>query len=69
MSSLPRAARRAAGRWRTRWHGPTVRRSSLGRHDRLLSVSLDVFPVDRFGFASRWRLEDPATPQPDDPAD
>lgn len=40
--------------------GLFVRRYYLGRNDRLLSVSLNVYPVDRFEFATRWRLEDQA---------
>ena len=40
--------------------GLFVRRYYLGRGDRLLSVSLNVYPVDRFEFATRWRLAEPA---------
>ncbi len=37
--------------------GLWVRRYYLGSADRLLSVSLNVYPLDRFEFATRWRLE------------
>ena len=37
--------------------GLFVRRYYLGGDDRLLSVSLNFYPVDRFEFATRWRLE------------
>lgn len=36
--------------------GLLVRRYYLGRYDRLLSVSLNVYPADRFEFSTRWRL-------------
>ena len=45
--------------------GLSVRRYYLGRNDRLLSVSLNVYPVDRFEFATRWRLEEQAAPADD----
>jgi DNA-binding GntR family transcriptional regulator len=38
--------------------GLFVRRYYLGKEDRLLSVSLNVYPVGRFEFATRWRLKD-----------
>jgi len=37
--------------------GLFVRRYYLGAADRLLSISLNVYPVDRFEFATSWRLE------------
>ena len=37
--------------------GLWVRRYYLGSAERLLSVSLNVYPLDRFEFATRWRLE------------
>jgi DNA-binding GntR family transcriptional regulator len=40
--------------------GLLVRRYYLGRNDRLLSVSLNVYPADRIEFATRWRLEEQA---------
>jgi GntR family transcriptional regulator len=43
--------------------GLFVRRYYLGRDDRLLSVSLNVYPVDRFEFSTRWRLAEPE-PEP-----
>ena len=43
--------------------GLLVRRFYLGRNGRLLSVSINVYPVDRFEFTTTWRLED-ATPPP-----
>ena len=48
--------------------GLFVRRYYMGRNDRLLSVSLNVYTVDRFEFATRWRLEDQAAPAADDGA-
>lgn len=38
--------------------GLFVRRCYLGRHNRVLSISLNVYPVGRFEFVTRWRLED-----------
>jgi GntR family transcriptional regulator len=35
-----------------------VRRFYLGRNDRLLSVSVNVYPMGRFEFVTRRRLED-----------
>ena len=46
--------------------GTLVRRYYLGRNDRLLSVSLNVYPADRFEFSTRWRLADPAEASTDD---
>lgn len=37
--------------------GLFVRRYYLGAENRLLSVSLNFYPVDRFEFTTRWRLE------------
>lgn len=45
---------------RTGSPGLLVRRYYLGRNERLLSVSLNVYPVDRIEFATRWRLEEQA---------
>ncbi len=36
--------------------GLFIRRYYLGQGGRLLSVSLNVYPVDRFEFATRWKL-------------
>jgi DNA-binding GntR family transcriptional regulator len=36
--------------------GLFVRRYYLGKEDRLLAVSLNVYPVGRFEFATRWRF-------------
>lgn len=44
--------------------GLLVRRYYLGRAERLLSVSLNVYPVDRFEFATRWRLETEGSADP-----
>lgn len=38
--------------------GLLIRRFYLGRNDRLLSVSVNVYPMGRFEFVTRWRLED-----------
>jgi DNA-binding GntR family transcriptional regulator len=37
--------------------GLFVRRYYLGENERLLSVSLNCYPVDRFEFSTTWRLE------------
>ncbi|MET4577153.1 GntR family transcriptional regulator [Ottowia thiooxydans] len=37
--------------------GLFVRRYYLGQAEHLLSVSLNVYPVDRFEFSTNWRLE------------
>lgn len=37
--------------------GLFVRRYYLGQAERLLSVSLNVYPIDRFEFSTNWRLE------------
>lgn len=42
--------------------GMLVRRFYLGRNDRLLSASLNVYPAGRFEFTTTWRLGDPAAP-------
>jgi hypothetical protein len=36
--------------------GLFIRRYYLGQGGRLLSVSLNVYPVDRFEFATSWKL-------------
>jgi hypothetical protein len=39
-----------------------VRRYYQGRNERLLSVSINVYPADRFELSTRWRLEAEAPP-------
>ncbi len=48
--------------------GLFVRRYYLGQGDRLLSVSLNIYPVDRFEFSTRWRLAEPAADASAEPA-
>ncbi len=45
--------------------GLLVRRYYLGRAEKLLSVSLNIYPLDRFEFSTRWRLENDGTIEPD----
>lgn len=60
--AMPAASARVLG-VRPRAPGLQVRRYYLGRGGRLLSVSLNLYPADRFELATQWRLEsDPATP-------
>lgn len=54
--AVPAASARVLG-VRARSPGLRVRRYYLGRDDQLLSVSLNVYPADRFEFSTRWRLE------------
>lgn len=54
--SIPADSARVLG-VKPRTPGLLVRRYYLGRNDRLLSVSLNVYPADRFELATRWRLE------------
>ena len=42
--------------------GLLVRRYYMGRDSRLLSVSLNLYPAERFELATHWRLESEATP-------
>ena len=42
---------------RPRTAGLQVRRYYLGRGQRLLSVSLNRYPADRFELSTQWRLE------------
>ena len=45
--------------------GLQVRRYYRGSHDRLLSMSLNVYPADRFELTTSWRLETPSgLPEP-----
>lgn len=53
---IPVASARVLG-VKPRTPGLQVRRYYLGRNDRLLSVSVNVYPADRFEFSTRWRLE------------
>jgi DNA-binding GntR family transcriptional regulator len=54
---IERASARVLG-VKTGSPGLFVRRYYLGKENRLLSVSLNVYPVGRFEFATRWRLKD-----------
>ena len=45
---------------KARTPGLLVRRFYLARGERLLSVSLNVYPADRFELATHWRLESDA---------
>ena len=54
--AIPAASARILG-VRSRVPGLQVRRYYLGRSDRLLSVSVNIYPADRFEFSTRWRLE------------
>ena len=54
--AIPAASARILG-VRPRVPGLQVRRYYLGRSDRLLSVSVNIYPADRFEFSTRWRLE------------
>ena len=53
---MPAASARVLG-VRPRSPGLRVRRYYLGRGGRLLSVSLNVYPADRFELATRWQLQ------------
>lgn len=57
--ALPAASARILG-VRPRTPGLLVRRYYLGRDGRLLSVSLNRYPAERFELATHWRLEAPA---------
>lgn len=63
--AIPAASARVLG-VKPRTPGLLVRRYYLGRGDdrgrRLLSVSLNVYPADRFELATQWRLESDAPP-------
>lgn len=60
--AMPAASARVLG-VKPRTPGLLVRRYYLGRGQRLLSVSLNLYPAERFELATRWRLEsDPAAP-------
>lgn len=61
--AVPAASARVLG-VRAGSPGMLVRRFYLGRHGRLLSASLNVYPVGRFEFTTTWRLEDGA-PSPE----
>lgn len=54
--AIPAASARVLG-VKSRVPGLQVRRYYLGSNDRLLSVSVNVYPADRFEFSTRWRLE------------
>jgi len=57
--AMPSASARLLG-VRARSPALKVRRYYLGRGERLLSVSLNVYPADRFELATSWRLADDA---------
>jgi GntR family transcriptional regulator len=57
--AVPAASARVLG-VKARSPGMLVRRFYLGRQDRLLSASLNVYPVGRFEFTTTWRLEEGA---------
>lgn len=59
--AMPAASARLLG-VRARSPALKVRRYYLGRGGRLLSVSLNVYPADRFELATSWRLTDDAAP-------
>jgi DNA-binding GntR family transcriptional regulator len=44
-------------RTRARMPGLRILRYYLGTNDRLLSMSINTYPADRFSFSTRWRLE------------
>lgn len=54
--AIPAASARVLG-VKPRSPGLRVRRYYHGRSGRLLSVSINVYPADRFELATRWRLE------------
>ena len=58
--ALPVASARVLG-VKARSPGLRVRRGYRGRGGRLLSVSLNRYPADRFELATHWRLEPEAT--------
>jgi GntR family transcriptional regulator len=47
---------------RARTPGLRILRYYLGANDRLLSMSINTYPADRFSFSTRWRLEWGKTP-------
>ncbi len=59
--ALPAASARLLG-VRPRTPGLQVRRYYLGRGQRLLSVSLNRYPADRFELSTQWRLESDSAP-------
>ncbi|MFO1326349.1 MAG: GntR family transcriptional regulator [Rubrivivax sp.] len=59
--AMPAASARVLG-VRARSPALRVRRYYLGRGGRLLSVSLNVYPADRFELATRWQLQSGGTP-------
>jgi DNA-binding GntR family transcriptional regulator len=59
--AMPAASARMLG-VKPRSPGLLVRRYYLGRGQRLLSVSLNLYPADRFELATRWQLESEAPP-------
>lgn len=61
--SIPADSARVLG-VRPRTPGLLVRRYYMGRDHRLLSVSVNVYPADRFELATRWRLEFDEPPEP-----
>jgi DNA-binding GntR family transcriptional regulator len=59
--AIPAASARVLG-VKPRSPGLQVRRYYQGRNERLLSVSINVYPADRFELSTRWRLEAEAPP-------
>lgn len=59
--AIPAASARVLG-VKPRSPGLLVRRYYLAREQRLLSVSLNVYPADRFELATQWRLESDTPP-------
>jgi DNA-binding GntR family transcriptional regulator len=59
--AMPAASARVLG-VKPRTPGLLVRRYYMGRDSRLLSVSLNLYPAERFELATHWRLESEATP-------
>ena len=57
--AVPAASARVLG-VRSGSPGMLVRRFYVGRDQRLLSVSLNVYPAGRFEFTTTWRLEEAA---------
>lgn len=54
--AIPAAEARLLGT-RARMPGLRILRYYLGANDRLLSMSINTYPADRFHFSTRWRLE------------
>ncbi len=59
--AMPASSARVLG-VKPRTPGLLVRRYYLGRNGRLLSVSLNLYPAERFELATHWRLESERAP-------